>query len=249
MDPIIIALLIGLLSGLASGAFGIGGAVVTAPLLRVLMDAPGHVVVGTPLALVIPMTISGLYVFHKKKMLRYDVIFSAGMAGAIFSVFGAFFTNSFSGSELMIFISIILFVSALLLYSKVLGPSKKPKKDFLPRSAAVGILVGFVSGFLGIGGGTFLTPLFILLLGLSIHEAIAASLGAILIYAIPGTVTHLMLNHIEIGYLLPLFIFSVIGAQIGSRFVVNQKPSRMKKVLASFYVGLGILLISYEFLF
>jgi hypothetical protein len=249
MDPFLIALLIGLLSGLASGAFGIGGAVITAPLLRVLLDAPGHVVVGTPLALVIPMTISSLYVFHKKNMLKWNVILSAGMSGAIFSIVGAFFTTSFTGAELMMFIAIILFMSALLLYSKIPGPSKRPKKDFLARSAAVGILVGFISGFLGIGGGTFLTPLFVLLLGLTIHEAIACSLGAIFVYAIPGTVTHLLLNHIEMSILVPLFIFSVVGAQLGSRFVVDQKPSKMKKILAGFYIGLGILLIAHEYFF
>ncbi|HID72630.1 TPA: sulfite exporter TauE/SafE family protein [Candidatus Micrarchaeota archaeon] len=245
MEPILIALIIGLLAGIASGAFGIGGAAVTAPLMRILLDSPGHVAVGTPLPLVIPMALSGLYVFHKMGAIRMKVILTAGIVGSIFSVLGAFLTMRFSGSEMMLFIAMILFLSSLLLFSKLPRPSKKMESD-IPRMASIGALCGFVSGFLGIGGGGFLVPLFMLLLGLSVHEAIACSLGTIILYAIPGSVTHLMLNHIDVGYLLPILVFGVIGAQLGSRFVMNQDAKKTKLVLAAFYLLLGLILVLNE---
>jgi len=246
MEPILIALLIGLLAGLASGAFGIGGATLTAPLMRVFLEAPGHVAVGTPLPLVIPMALSGLYVFHQKKALNLNVIFTAGIVGSIFSIFGAYFTDSFTGSQMMLFIALLMLLSAVLLFSKVDPKSGRTKSDDFIRIGSIGGLAGFISGFLGVGGGGFLVPLFMVVLGLRIHEAIACSLGTILIYSIPGSVTHFMLNHIDMTYLVPLLVFGVIGAQLGSRYVVKQDSRKTKTFMAIFYVILALILVLNE---
>ncbi|MFH1393362.1 MAG: sulfite exporter TauE/SafE family protein [Candidatus Micrarchaeota archaeon] len=247
MEPMLIALIIGLIAGVASGAFGIGGAVITAPLLRVLLDSSGHVAVGTTLPMVIPVALSGLYVFSKKNPLNWRVIFIVGLVGSIFSILGAYFTNSFTGTQLMFFIALLLLISALLIFSRVPRPLKSYRKDIL-RIGSIGALAGFVSGFLGVGGGGFLVPLFMIVLGLSIHEAIACSLGSILIYAIPGSITHFMLNHVDIDILIPILIFGVIGAQIGSRFVSGQDEDRTKTLIAGFYVLLGLILLANEHL-
>jgi hypothetical protein len=47
---------------------------------------------------------------------------------------------------------------------------------------------GFLSGFLGIGGGSVMVPLFVILLGMDMYEAVGTSLLTIVIYAIPGSI-------------------------------------------------------------
>ena len=72
------------------------------------------------------------------------------------------------------------------------------------RLAIIGIAAGGLSGLLGVGGGILMVPAFSAWLRLPLKETIATSLACVGIFAIPGTITHALLGHIDWAYAIPL---------------------------------------------
>ena len=239
----IIELIIGILSGTLAGLFGIGGAVISTPLLRILLHVPGHIALGTPLPLVIVTAFSALFVYTKENYVLYKHALTIGIAGSFSAVAGAAATSIFSGSAMMLFTSIFILIIALKLSFQIRIPKTTSfdTKTLIP----IGIIAGFVSDFLGIGGGAILVPL-LLIIGLPMHKAIGTSLLSILIFAIPGSIEHYLLGNVSVPLLIPLGIGVILGAQIGSRSAVKIKSELLEKVFVAFLLILAIWLILFE---
>ena len=65
------------------------------------------------------------------------------------------------------------------------------------RLGAIGLAAGLLSGLLGVGGGILMVPAFVGWVRLPIKEAVGCSLACVGILAIPGTITHALLGHID----------------------------------------------------
>ena len=88
-------------------------------------------------------------------------------------------------------------------------------------SAIIGMAAGVLSGLLGIGGGILMVPAFSAWVGLPLKETIATSLACVGIFAIPGTITHAYLGHIDWTFAVALAVGVIPGAQIGAHFTIN----------------------------
>jgi len=228
----ILELVIGAIAGILSGLFGIGGAVITTPFLRVILQVPGHIALGTPLPLVFPTALSAVTVYwHKKSVLPRPALI-IGTVGSVFAVIGALLTNAFSGSMMMIFTAIFLLLMAL----KISSPLQSERKTLDSRMLIpIGIFTGFISGFLGIGGGAVLVP-FLIISGIDTHKAIGTSLLSILIFSVPGSLEHYFLGNVSIPLLIPLTIGVVVGAQIGSRKALGTKADLLENAFIIFLI-------------
>ena len=72
-----------------------------------------------------------------------------------------------------------------------------PTEDQWWRLAVIGVAAGALSGLLGVGGGILMVPAFSPWVGIPLKETIATSLACVGIFAIPGTLTHWYLGHID----------------------------------------------------
>ena len=250
---IISALLVGFFGGLFSGFFGIGGASVTIPLLRIFLGVPGHTALGTSLLLVVPTAATGAYVFYRRGLLKLKTIALCGVSGIAFSLIGATLTLGVSGSILMLLTAgVLLLFSALLAIDREKGiyGLEGPQSTFqkASRSVFIGAVAGFSSGFLGIGGGVILIPLLVFLRKIPLHKSIAASLGIITIYAIPGSLAHFAFGHVDATLFLILVCGQVAGAYIGAKNASQMRAEDLKRLSAAFLGALGVLLAAFELL-
>ena len=92
----------------------------------------------------------------------------------------------------------------------------------LARILMVVGVVGFVSGLLGNSGGFLLAPLFMTALGLPIHRALGTSLVLAIGLAIPGTVVHAVLGHIDWSLTLAFGLASTPAAAFGARVAMRE---------------------------
>jgi len=153
---IILVFLFGLVVGVASSRFGIGGAIITIPFLRIVMGLPGQAAIATALPLTIPTALSGALVFHTRGLIRYKTAIVAGLVGSVFSILGAIATTYFTSSQLMIITSFTFFGLAYIISKEKREREKvRPAQLFEKVFTAmfIGSIAGFSSGFLGIGGG------------------------------------------------------------------------------------------------
>ena len=75
---------IGFVAGYLSGQFGIGGGVITAPAIRMLLGGSALVSVGTPLPVIIPTSITGVIAYARRGLLDVRAGLTIGAAGAVF---------------------------------------------------------------------------------------------------------------------------------------------------------------------
>jgi uncharacterized membrane protein YfcA len=150
-------------------------------------------------------------------------------------------------------------LTALLLAYTAVRMARKPKQAGPAETAApdapapkeggsavvlvlVGALAGFMSGLLGIGGGTVMVPGFTVLGKLPVKTAIATSLACVAIFAIPSTVTHALNHNIDWRIALFLTIGVIPGARVGAAAAVRASDEGLRKAVAAF---LGIIAAVY----
>lgn len=246
---ILFVFLFGLLVGAASSRFGIGGAIITVPFLRIVMGLPGQAAIATALPLTIPTALSGAIVFHRKGLIRYKTALVAGLVGCVFSVLGAYTTTFFTSEQLMIIAAFTFFGMAYIIAKGTNGEVMLVQSRFLNKALSsifIGCVAGFASGFLGIGGGVILVPLLISIRGIPIKEAIPTSLATMAIYAIPGAFTHYMLGNVQTDLLVFILLGSIIGAHFSAEKTMKEKESNLKKMFIALLIFLGIVLLLNE---
>ena len=107
----------------------------------------------------------------------------------------------------------------------------------------VGLVAGFLSGLLGIGGGVVMVPGFTELARIRLKTAIASSLVCVGIFAIPGTITHAALGGIRWWPWAILLTLGVVpGARIGAALTIRAADTRLRRTVAYF---LGAVALAY----
>lgn len=247
----LVYLLLGFATGILSGTFGIGGGTLTTPAMRNVLRTSGHVALGTPLPIIIPTALSGTLVFRRKRMLKYRIGAVCALAGSVTALLGAATTAYFTGREMMLITS--AFIALLAARFALAGKEPKPRVRTAPtkllfRATFVGLAAGALSGFLGVGGGVVLVPAMVMLLNFRVHEAVGTSLMVMAIYAIPGSVAHYLLGHVDIALLVPIALGSVLGAQLGARFAVRTRERKLKLSFSIFLLAVALYMAAFEFL-
>jgi len=244
--------LVGIVAGLLSGLFGIGGGVVVVPALSSMMTM--HVAVATSLAVMIMTSLSALYAHNKAKNIRWHLILPM-IPGLIFSsLIGAAITRFLPITILHVFFSIFL----ILISWSLIFPQQKTfshsKKISNLKLRIISVIVGMLSGILGVGGGALLAPIF-LRSGLDLHEAAGTSvicgltvgltttIGFVLVGLFENNLASIGSSYINFSAFFSVGIASVIAAPFGA------KLSRLlPKKLSRKIFGIFLLLMSAEML-
>ncbi len=237
---IVIAAVIGFGSGVASGALGIGGALLSTPGIRWVFHVKPLIAIGTTLPPIIPTAITGASTYVRERYVEFRSALVAALAGSTFAILGAFVSDHVNGEALLIVTAALLLILSIRMLPRQGGgraPHLEPKIGVL---LVVGAASGFVSGLLGVGGGVILVPVLTTLLGFPVKSALGTSLAVVAAQAIPGSVTHALLGHIDWTLAAGLFIGVVPGARIGSKLAVATEDERLRVIVALSMAALAI---------
>jgi len=102
----------------------------------------------------------------------------------------------------------------------------------------IGLLIGVVSSFVGLGGGFLMVPL-LLFLGYPAQKAVGTSFLAILVISMSALIAHNKLANVDWRLGLLLGIGGIVGAQVGPRFVEQISTESFRKIFATVLVGLA----------
>ena len=261
---IILVLIAGFFTGVLSGMFGVGGAVVSTPAIRALGATPIEAI-GSTLPSIIPSAISGSLRYHREGLIHLRVVLWTALVGCGATVVGALLVDLVPGNGhlLMVLTAALLALTAYRTGqspkrpdpadAEELPPSEDP--DFVgvePPSAqarmewwrlgVIGLAAGLLSGLLGIGGGILMVPAFVGWVRLPIKEAVGCSLACVGILAVPGTITHALLGHIDWAFALPLCVAVIPGARVGAHLAIRSSDRALRLSVA---IVLGSVAIVY----
>jgi uncharacterized membrane protein YfcA len=108
------------------------------------------------------------------------------------------------------------------------------------RLVLVGIGVGFLTGFFGVGGGFLIVPALVLVLGLPMHLAVGTSLVAISLNALWGFIGNLQLGTLDWTLTLLFAAGGVIGVLSGGKLAGRLPERTLRRAFAAVVVGLAI---------
>jgi uncharacterized membrane protein YfcA len=261
MVAAVAALAVGLLSGVLSGAFGIGGGLLTTPAIRLVLGYPALIAVGTPLPVILPGALTGAVAYWRRDSADVRAGAIMGLVGAAGSVAGAWLSQRAGGTLVLIITAVVIAgasVDMLLQHrrsargSGVPGESESdeglvavqapsgPVRNGEAKLALIGIVAGLYSGFLGLGGGFVIVPALTRLLRMPVKRAIGTSLVTVAVLSIPGTIAHGMLGHIDWTLAGLLAIGVVPGAMIGAHLTGRASDRAVRLSFAALLAVVGV---------
>lgn len=253
----ILALLgLGLVSGFLAGLLGVGGGLVMVPVLVALFARQGfepawhmHLALGTSLAVIVLTAISSLRAHHAHGAVRWDTVKRVTPGIVLGTLLGALAARYFSDFGLRLFFVAFLFFAAT---QMLLELKPKPHRNLpgWPGMTLAGTVIGAVSSWVGIGGGTLSVP-FQLWCNVKLHDAIGTSAAIGFPIAAAGAAGYMLsgygahnLPDWSIGFVyLPalagIAAASWITAPLGARLAHRLPVKKLKRIFALLLYVLG----------
>lgn len=228
-DHAIIIILIGIIVGFLSGLLGKGGSAVSTPALQIFAGISPFFALASPLPASLSNSLSGSLAYKKEKLINKRVVVFTILIGIPATIAGSLISPFFEGSTLMILTAIfvcglgISFIIPVIVKIPVPKSIQTNTRSEWWKITVIAFVVGGLSGLLANGGGVLFAPLFIRWLKLPIKEAMATSLLVAGGLALPGTLAHWWLGHIDWWIVLWLAIGSMPSAYLGAKVAIRLK--------------------------
>ena len=110
----------------------------------------------------------------------------------------------------------------------------------IPQTILIGMIAGFVSGLLGLGGGVVLVPSLVFLLRLTQHAAQGTALLVIIPTALSGTIKYFTSGNLSLEYALWIATGSMLGVLLGSLVAHQLPPAILRKCFGAFIMIVAI---------
>ena len=180
--------------GFVAGLFGVGGGLITVPVLFYIFDSAGldrlfimHLAVGTSFAIIIPTSFISTMTHMKFKAVDFDIVKSFGVFVVFGIIIGTIFAANLKTAYLILFFSIITMLFAFyFLISKEKKMNPVQNKMNMIHKIILGSLSGFFAAPMGIGGGLINVPI-LKVFGYSINQAIGSSAAIGFLVSVIGT--------------------------------------------------------------
>jgi uncharacterized protein len=267
MIEILIYLSLGAFTGLLAGMFGIGGGSILVPSLIFIFYGMGFdasiivlMAIGTSLASIFFSAISSALSHHNKSSVEWSLVMPLSVGMIVGAVIGAGYAATLSNENLKWIITIFLIVIGIEMISGFTQTLAKKGKGFISLAKFIvpahGSWIGFLSSIIGIGGGSFTTPLMIAG-GYNIRKGIGtaaacgvpiAAAGAIG-YMYYGQTVEVNLPSGAVGYVfwpavISISLASIFTAKLGANISHSISEKALKVSFGIFLILVGILVVA-----
>ena len=246
-------------AGFMAGLLGVGGGIIMVPALYYAFTVLDfdivtrmHLSVGTSLAIIIPTSIISTKTHSEYDAVDFKMVKSFGIFILIGVIAGTFLAVNLKTPALVLFFSIFAFMVGLffIFLREQLVDNPKKISDLIKNIS--GILIGFISIPLGIGGGSLMVP-FMRTFGYDIRKSIGTAAAIGFLIAITGTITMIIGGKIidnintpfSIGYinLLGFIVFvpvTMIMARLGAKAVYKIDKKLLSKIFGTFLLLVSV---------
>jgi uncharacterized protein len=246
--------IIGLIAGIMSGLFGIGGGVVIVPFLVTFGGMGIKAANGTSLAaLLLPVGVLAVIAYKKENLinLKAGLLIALGLATGV--AFGSKLALDLPVEILKRLYGVFLiFVS----YRFLVLPYRRKKHEMTElitgeekdgkfwQFLLLGLAAGVMSGLFGIGGGVVIVPLLCAVFHFEQRKAAGTSLAALLLpVGLPGVLLYNQAGKLSFISALPVALGLLVGALGGAKLAIGLKPAIIKRLYGAFLLIIGIIFI------
>ncbi len=221
-----------------SGLLGISGGFILTPFM-IALGVPASIAVGTSSVQIFAASFHAVVTYYRNKTIPYRAAFSligGGVLGVALGVMIFRYLSVYYNLDIIIrysFVILLLSVACLLFVPppqdhKHLNLNALTRLDMVKLSS-VGVVIGILSGILGIGGGFLIIPALIYFLSVDSKQAVVLSQTNIVCVSLLSFIMHAVINH-NIDYVLAIILVvgGVLGSSVGLWFhhKLSRKTSR-----------------------
>ncbi len=247
----IVCLIAGIGAGVGTGLSGLSAAAIISPMLITFLGMDSYMAVGIALASDVLASAVSAYTYGKNDnldikngriMLVTVLIFT--MVG---SYAGTYIPQDTMGSFSLLMTTVlgIKFIFKPVMTTKEAN-ADKPRWVKSLQSVFCGIVIGFICGFVGAGGGMMMLLILTSILGYELKTAVGTSTFIMTFTALVGASSHFtfMDDFVDFGALFWCVAFTFIGAQVSAKFANKASPSTLNRVTGFVLTFLGLLMFA-----
>lgn len=251
---ILICFLAGAGAGLGTGFAGMSAAAVISPLLITFLGIEPYQAVGIALASDVLASAVSAYTYGKNKNL--DIKNGSVMMAAVlvFTFVGSFVSSLLPSAAMGGFSTVMTaFLGIKFIVKPVMTTREKSqsadKKTRLIKSVIFGVLVGFICGFVGAGGGMMMLLVLTTVLGYDLKTAVGTSVFIMSFTAFTGSVSHFALGGMpDITSLVLCIVFTLAWALIAAKIANKASPKTLNRVTGVVLVIIGAVTAVFNYL-
>ncbi len=237
----LLSLAIGIAGGFFGSLVGLGGGVVVIPLLIAFAALTQHQAHATSLVGVVFTGLLGSIAYSSGEAIDWPVVPYIAAAATLLSIASAAFAPRVDAARLKRIFGVVLIVAAILLPltadlvgAGITGPLR------LPGLITLGAVAGVLSGLLGIGGGSLVVPLLVLIFGFDQHTAQGTSLAMMIPAGVAGVIVHLRNRQIALGTVAGLVVGVALGAYLGGGFALYLPERPLQLIFGAVLLWTGL---------
>ncbi len=246
---IIVCFIAGMGAGLGTGFAGMSAAAVISPMLITFLGMPAYQAVGIALASDVLASAASAYTYGKNKNLdiRNGLIMMAAVL--VMTMVGSWMASLMPDSTMGSFSVIMTFLLGVKFIAKPVMTTKEimngvSKRVRVIQSVVCGIVIGFICGFVGAGGGMMMLLILTSVLGYELKTAVGTSVFIMTFTAFTGAVSHFTIVGLpDLSCLGLCMIFTLVWAEIAARFANRAEPITLNRVTGAVLVILGLVMI------
>lgn len=252
--------------GVSLGLVGSGGSILTVPVLVYLMSVNPLLATTSSLFIVGVTSLVGGIRAYSRQLVDFRAVSEFGIP----SIFSIFLTRHYLlpaipspifhiGREaiskemfLMVFFAILMLGASISMIRKIPDSNTHTRPETAPYKAfpviLIGLVIGFITGLLGAGGGFLIIPTLVLFLKVPMKTAVGTSLLVIAINSLFGFLFSLKQFTYDWTLILSFTALAIVGIFIGSKLSERIPPTSLKKGFGWFVMAMGVYIIATELL-
>lgn len=251
---VLVTFLAGMGAGLGTGFAGMSAAAVITPMLVTFLNIDPYMAVGIALSSDVLASAISAYTYGKNKNLdiRNGLIMMVSVL--IFTVVGSYVSSLVPSGTMGNFSVFMTFLLGIKFIIKPVMTTKESMQSIAPKKRAIqslifGILIGFVCGFIGAGGGMMMLLILTTVLGYELKTAVGTSVFIMTFTALTGAISHFTIGGTPDWLVFGLCVlFTFIWARIAALFANKATPKTLNRATGAVLVILGIAVMTFSLL-
>lgn len=244
----------GIGAGLGTGFAGMSAAAVISPMLITFLHMEPYMAVGIALASDVLASAVSAYTYHKNKNLdvKNGLVMMATVL--VFTLVGSWIASLVPQSTMgnfSVFMTMLLgikFIVKPVMTTKEAMEAVAPKKRVI-QSVLCGMVIGFICGFIGAGGGMMMLLILTTVLGYELKTAVGTSVFIMAFTAFTGAVSHFAIGGMPDLWSLIFCVGStLLWARVAARFANKAEPRILNRATGAVLVILGVVIIGVNYL-
>ncbi len=254
MLEVLVCFFAGMGAGLGTGFAGMSAAAVITPMLITFLGMPAYEAVGIALASDVLASAVSAWTYHKNKNLdvRNGLVMMASIL--VFTMVGSWISSLVPNSTMGSFSTFVTLMLGIKFIVKPVMTTKEnmaavdPKKRVI-QSVLCGVMIGFICGFVGAGGGMMMLLILTSVLGYELKTAVGTSVFIMTFTALTGSLSHFAIDGMPNLMVLVLCVgFTFLWARIAAKFANKASAITLNRATGVVLVILGIVILGFNML-